>query len=98
MPYPLSCLRNATKCDRSCYSSATFLGRRDQRRSLSMEWDRNSEGAIAVAPVLRFQTAVFAQTLCVVRIEFVRSPEQLRENAPDGLQLALTPKQALELG
>jgi hypothetical protein len=56
-------------------------------------WETDDQGNIVLAPLIGFHAAPAADTLCVVRIEFARTPAQLAEKA-EHLQLAMTPVQA----
>ena len=61
-----------------------------------MNVDRDSAGRITVAPVTGFGLTLVAGTICLLRIEFARTPEQLR-GTREAVQLGLTPDQALRL-
>jgi hypothetical protein len=62
-----------------------------------MEWDTDEEGRVAVCPLVRFGITVVAQTVCAMRLEFARTPDQLRGGPHDGVQLVLTHTQLIEL-
>jgi hypothetical protein len=56
-------------------------------------WETDEQGNIVLAPLIGFHAAPAAEALCVVRIEFARTPAQLAEKA-EHQQLAMTPVQA----
>jgi hypothetical protein len=59
-------------------------------------WETDKQGNVVYAPLIGFHAAPAADTLCMVRIEFARTPAQLAERA-EHLQLAMTPVQARQL-
>jgi hypothetical protein len=59
-------------------------------------WETDAEGNVVYAPLIGFHAAPMGEILCAVRIEFVRSEEQLVDG-PEHLQLAMTPVQARQL-
>jgi hypothetical protein len=61
------------------------------------EWSKDRDGAITVCPMAGYATAVFAGMGGVLRLEFVRSPDQLGKHH-ESLQLGMTLDQAKELG
>jgi hypothetical protein len=61
------------------------------------DWDRNEEGAITLAPLTKFGTAVLGEVACGVRLQFARTPDQLRDGPLEALQFVLTAAQAHEL-
>ena len=62
-----------------------------------MQWEMNKEGIINVCPLVRFGITIVGQTVCAVRLEFARTPDQLRDGTHDGVQLVLTHTQLMEL-
>jgi hypothetical protein len=61
------------------------------------EWSKDHDGAITVCPIAGYATAVFAGMGGVLRLEFVRSPDQLGKHH-ESLQLGMSLAQAKELG
>ena len=63
-----------------------------------MSWTTDpATGNIILAPVLGWATALMAGTGCGLRMEVVRSPEQLAAGQPEPVQMVMTPAQALAL-
>jgi hypothetical protein len=62
-----------------------------------MQWDKSADGKIAVCPLVSFGITIVAHTVCAVRLEFARTPDQLRERDYDGVQLVLTHAQITAL-
>ena len=63
----------------------------------AMRMNRDSNGRISVAPVTGFGLGLFGESVCMLRLEFVRTREQQLNGRPDFVQLALTPAQAQTL-
>lgn len=59
-----------------------------------MKWEMDTQGNVTLYPVTGFHVAPAAETTVLARIEFARTPAQLRK--PEGMQFALTPQQALQ--
>ena len=62
-----------------------------------MSVDRDREGRIAVVPLTGFGLSLVKETVCLLRVEFARTPDQLKGETREAVQLALTPEQALRL-
>jgi len=62
-----------------------------------MQMNSDANGRIPVAPVTGFGLGLFGESVCMLRLEFVRSREQQLNGTPDFVQLALTPVQAQTL-
>lgn len=61
------------------------------------DWSKDNSGLITVCPLAGYETAVFAGMGGVLRLEFVRTPDQLGKHH-ESLQLGMTLDQAKELG
>lgn len=61
------------------------------------KWDENPNGTIALQPLVGWQAATFPMT-AVVRLNFVRSEEQLQRGESEAIQLAMTAAQCREVG
>jgi len=61
----------------------------------TMQMDRDAAGRVRVAPVTGFGLVLVAHSVCMLRVEFARSPDQLGN--PEAVQLALSPVQARAL-
>jgi hypothetical protein len=61
------------------------------------DWTRDKDGNLSVCPFMGYQTAIFAGMGCAVRLEFIRTPDQIGKSG-ESVQLAMTPPQAKELG
>jgi hypothetical protein len=59
-------------------------------------WDQDGNGMITLSPLVGCGTATAPDGTCMVRLEFVSSPDQPFDK-PHALQLAMTRKQASEL-
>lgn len=59
-------------------------------------WETDAQGNVVYVPLIGFHAAPAADALCMVRIEFARTPSQLSGGA-EHLQLAMTPVQARTL-
>jgi hypothetical protein len=62
-----------------------------------MRMDRDAKGRISVAPMTGFGLVLVAESVCMLRLEFVRTREQQLNGTPESVQLALTPAQAQAL-
>ena len=60
-------------------------------------WRKDEGGNIILNPLVGFQTATGAQMICLVRLEFAPSLQQIGKDH-EGLQLGMTPQQAREVG
>jgi hypothetical protein len=60
------------------------------------DWTKDANGNLKMNPIVGWQSAVFAGTACMLRIEFVHSLDQFGKTS-DAVQLAMTPAQAKEL-
>src|SRR3954454_24394482 len=63
----------------------------------AMQMDRDANGRIPLAPLTGFGLVLVAESVRMLRLEFVRTREQQRHGTPDSIQLALTPAQARRL-
>ena len=63
----------------------------------AMQMDRDANGRIPLAPLTGFGLVLVAESVCMLRLEFVTTREQQRHEPPDSIQLALTPAQARTL-
>ena len=59
-------------------------------------WDQDEKGMITLCPLVGCSTATLPDGNCMIRLEFVSSPDQPFDK-PDAVQLAMTRKQASEL-
>ena len=59
-------------------------------------FDTDEQGLITLSPLVGFSTATLPDGNCMIRLEFVSSPDQPFDK-PDAVQLAMTRKQASEL-
>jgi hypothetical protein len=62
-----------------------------------MHWDTNNDGKVTVCPLVRFGINVIGQTVCAIRLEFARTPNQLRDGPQEGVQLVMTHPQLIAL-
>jgi hypothetical protein len=60
------------------------------------DWIKDENGNLKMTPIVGWESAVFASMGCMLRIQFVRSLDQLGKKR-DAVQLAMTPDQAREL-
>ena len=62
-----------------------------------MSWDTDTKGQAITFPLVGWQTAATANTLCVLQIRYAETAEQLTQGEPSRVPLVMSPAQALEL-
>ena len=70
--------------------------RRGMRALAEQNWDKDGKGNIVLTPLVGYSTATLPEGNCMIRLEFLDSPEQPIE-APSAVQLVLTQSLANEL-
>lgn len=64
---------------------------------MSGEFDLNEAGNISLNPLVGYSTGTAAGMMCILRLEHVRSEQDLRAGRTQALQLGMTPAQCREL-
>lgn len=61
------------------------------------DWTKSEDGRAEVFPLVAYETLVTHGTLCVLKVHYLLSPNQMLEGEASSVPLALTPEMARSL-